>query len=110
MNEQFLQKLSELIKRKKYLHLPSAEEHEAIITAIIKKEKGQKLDSYKERNYATRFTLANVDNETRIFKRNKLVVKEEQVFDILQATHIRLGHAGRDNMLKNLHDYYGITK
>jgi hypothetical protein len=54
--------------------------------------------------------LKEIDDEQRLLHETKKMLVRDQVYGILHEAHIRLGHAGRDLMDKDLSGYHGLSK
>jgi hypothetical protein len=51
-----------------------------------------------------------IDGKPKLYKDEKLVIKQEEIFDKLHETHIRLVHPGRNIMEKELSHIWGLSK
>ena len=62
----------------------------------------------EERVIKRRYKIAVVNGTTVLFRasNNKEVLKASMMFDVIHHYHQKLGHGGRDKMLKELSDKY----
>lgn len=112
MEERFNEKFSEWLKEKKRFYLPvSNADYEQRIAAVVRRDRGDTLESVQEMRWANRYTVRKTENgEMILYYGEKRMIPRQAVFQVLHATHLRLNHSGRDVMNHELRDYFGLSK
>ena len=113
-NEQYLR----FVIDKKHILIPNSTKYNEMVEIMQKTNEGatrksEKYESNLQRNYFLRIE----QNKQILFhqghssKENaQRVIKQEELFRILNDSHKKLGHAGCTVMWKDLRDCYGISK
>lgn len=118
MEEKFNEKFAAFIESNKRIFIPSADKYEQLLSKLQKwvekkLEKPTTDDLNLIRNYSVR-----IENNTPYLyhqgiggkKEAQRVVKREELFQLLQSTHEKIGHGGINLMWKELRNFYGISK
>ena len=50
------------------------------------------------------------NGQLKIFFNEEQIIKQDEVFDLINDAHIRLGHAGRNILYEELKNFRGISK
>jgi hypothetical protein len=117
--EKFDKAFTELIKAKKVIFIPTQAKCEEMIEIIQKSsnnENEKKKLSKDEFNLLGRYSVRIEQTKPVLYhsgdgnENPKQVIAQEQLFNILQTSHERLGHAGVCVMWRDLRNYYGISK
>ena len=116
MEEKFIEKFSNFCENKKHILIPNKAKYDEMVLTI-QKGADEKLKGNQKLNLLRRYTL-HIEQQTPVLyhqvdsgKENaQRVLCKEELFDVLQKSHEKLGHAGRDVMWNDLRKYYGISK
>jgi hypothetical protein len=121
-SNKFYELFNEFINNKKQIYIPTQQKYDEMV-ATIQKRSGENNEENKltkpEFNLLSRYTLRVEQSKTVLYhggdskeKENKpkRVVTQENLFELLHTTHIRLGHGGQNVMWRDLQGYFGISK
>lgn len=115
--DKFEEQMREFFKDKKQILVPRADKYEEMVESV-QKERGEGTKTpLKEANLIRRYSIRIENSKSTLYHNGdslkeepQQVVKQEDLYELLKATHEKLGHAGQDIMWKNLRRYYGISK
>ena len=99
-----------LSTKKQFYIVPSVADYDQRISVVEKATSGEKLQSSDERNWAKSYAVCKVEGVDKLFHGDKQVIHRDEIFELLHASHIRLGHGDRDSMDKDLSKYYGLSR
>lgn len=110
MQAKFEAKFSEWYSKKKNRYILKTDaDYQARIEAVEKCANEGKLTK-EERDWASKFETNEINGVQKLFRGTFEVLKYDNVFGVLHEAHIRLGHAGRNIMDKDLGGYHGLSK
>ncbi|KAI1699594.1 zinc finger, c4 type (two domains) domain-containing protein [Ditylenchus destructor] len=78
MEAKFNLEFDNLVKKKKFIHLPSAATYDSILTALKKHRNGEKVDKNSGSQYVNRYRLVESNGFEKLYKDNQEVVKREE--------------------------------
>ena len=111
MSNNFYQKFDDFYNGKNNLRIPMAKKYEQIISALQKfNNNNDEKPTQTEKNWITRYNLRLDNSVNLLFCGDKRVIKYEEIYDLLQQTHHKLGHGGRDAMWADFSGIFGISK
>jgi hypothetical protein len=108
MEAQFIENLKKI--NYTFSLTPNEEKYEQIVQTIQSSIDGEKLNNI-QKTWNARYTLRVEDGKNVLYRENLKLVKENELFELLDTTHKKLGHSGRDGMWRELKkDYSKISK
>ena len=118
MEAKFIEYFENFHKNQKNTSILCAEKYEEIIESIqsINSENLHQTDKKnkltpKQKNWNVRYTIRYENGTAILYRDEKKIVKKEDLFILLQTTHSKLGHGGRNVMWKELSkEFTGISK
>jgi hypothetical protein len=117
--EKFDKAFSDFIKDKKFIHVPTQAKCEEVIQIIQQcsnNENEKKKLTKDEFNLLGRYSVRIEQTKPVLYhsgdanENPKQVIAQENLFNILQTSHEKLGHAGVNVMWRDLRNYFGISK
>lgn len=122
MEARFNKEFAAFIESKRTSVIPTAAKYEEMIASIQKSaattsENHGKNTPQRDLNVIRRYSI-HIENTSAVLLHQgdgnkeapQRVVKREELFELLQRTHTKLGHAGVGIMWNDLREYLGISK
>jgi len=109
--EKFYSEFAKIRENEKRLYMPEKATYDEILNFLKDDQKNPERDPNAYSNWKKRYTLGEIGEKMFLFVGDKRVVIYEELFDILQRSHVEnTGHGGRDIMYKDLaSSFYGIS-
>src|SRR5690349_5378016 len=111
--EQFDAAVAHIRSKKKHGVLMEKSKRDKIIDALraTSAESSSKCKLSEVYNWQSKYTLTMTGDENVLMKKGKIIAVFEEVYDILQDSHLRTGHGGRDILLNEIsQNYANITR
>ena len=118
MEAKFIEYFENFHKNQKNTSILCAKKYEEIIESIQStnsENPNQTMEKNKltpqQKTWNVRYTIRHENGSAILYRDEKKIAKKEELFTILQTTHSKLGHSGRDVMWKELSkEFTGISK